>query len=121
MSLFDSLSGLLGQSVDVGEIAGKLGIDPAVATQAVAALGAAHDQPGDTVEAAAAQTGIDTDTLNQVVGALGGHEGLSQVAQILQNNPQITSSVMGMLDRDGDGSPVNDILGMARGLFGGKS
>jgi len=118
MSLLDSLGGLLGNNVDVGGIAEKLGIDPAVAAQAVAALGSAHTQEGDTVETASAQTGISGDTLNQVVGALGGVEGLGQVSQILQNNPQLVGSVMGFLDRDGDGSPVNDILGMAKGLFG---
>jgi hypothetical protein len=30
------------------------------------------------------------------------------------------SGITSMLDRDGDGNPVNDVLGMAKGLFGGS-
>jgi len=118
MSLLDSVLGQLGGQVDLASIAAQVGIDPAVAQTAVAALGQAHVQEGDTVEAAAAQTGLDSDTLNQVMGALGGTEGLGQVATLLQNNPQVLSTISGFLDRDGDGSPVNDLLGMAKGFFG---
>jgi len=118
MSLLDSLLGQLSGNVDVAAIAAKVGIDPATAQNAITALGQAHAQEGDTVETAAAQTGIAPDTLNQVVGALGGVEGLGQVSQILQNNPQILSSINSFLDRDGDGSALNDVLGMAKGLFG---
>jgi len=118
MSLLDSLLGQLSGNVDVAAVAAKVGIDPATAQSAITALGQAHAQEGDTVEAAAAQTGIAPDTLNQVVGALGGVQGLGQVSQILQNNPQILSTINGFLDRDGDGSALNDVLGMAKGLFG---
>jgi hypothetical protein len=27
--------------------------------------------------------------------------------------------LLSQLDRDGDGNPINDVLGMAKGLFGG--
>jgi ATP phosphoribosyltransferase regulatory subunit HisZ len=114
MSLLDSV---LGQ-MDVASIAQQVGIDPAVAQTALAALGQAHGQDGDTIETAAAQTGLDSGTLNQVLGAIGGTAGLGQVATLLQENPQVLSTITGFLDRDGDGSPVNDLLGMAKGLFG---
>jgi len=118
MSLLDSLLGQLGGNVDLASIAAKVGIDPAVAQTAVAALGQAHTAEGDTVETAAAQTGLDSGTLNSVLGALGGTAGLGQVASLLQSNPQVLSAVSGFLDRDGDGSPVNDLMGMAKGFFG---
>lgn len=118
MSLLDSLLGQLSGNVDVAAIASKVGIDPATAQNAITALGQAHAQEGDTVETAAAQTGLAPDTLNQVVSALGGTQGLGQVSQMLQNNPQILSSINSFLDRDGDGSALNDVLGMAKGLFG---
>jgi hypothetical protein len=28
-------------------------------------------------------------------------------------------TVTGMLDKDGDGNPLNDLAGIAKGLFGG--
>lgn len=59
---------------------------------------------GDTVTLAAEKTGLSPDILNQVVAAIGGEGSLSNFASIL--------------DRDGDGSPVNDMMNMAKGLFG---
>lgn len=118
MSLLDSLLGQLSGQVDVAGLAARVGIDPATAQSAITALGQAHSQEGDTVETAAAQTGIAPETLQQIIGALGGVQGLGQVSQMLQENPQILSSINGFLDRDGDGSAINDVLGMARGLFG---
>jgi len=31
----------------------------------------------------------------------------------------VLSGITSTLDRDGDGNPLNDVLGMAKGLFGG--
>jgi hypothetical protein len=39
---------------------------------------------------------------------------------MVQDNPQILSGLTSALDRDGDGNPINDVLGMAKGLFGGS-
>lgn len=118
MSLLDSLLGQLSDNVDVAGIAAKVGIDPATAQNAITALGQAHQQEGDMVENAAAQTGLSSETLQQVVGALGGVEGLGQVSQILQSNLKIINSINGLLDGNGDGSALDDVLGMAKGLFG---
>ncbi|MDE2301300.1 MAG: hypothetical protein KGK11_01955 [Sphingomonadales bacterium] len=112
MGLLDSLLGQAGQNVDVAAIAGRLGIDPAVAAQAVAALGAAHGQPGDTVDTAAAQTGIDSDTLSQVCNELGGHAGLSQLSDAMQNHPEAASLVSAFQGGDSGG-----LLGMAESFF----
>ncbi len=117
MSLFDSILGQLGQNVDIASIAGKVGIDPAMAEKAVAALGNAHAQPGDTVEAASAQTGLDAGKLGQIMEQLGGEGALGQLSDKLKDNPQL-AGIASMLDRDGDGNPINDIMGMAKGLFG---
>jgi hypothetical protein len=121
MGLLDGILGQLGGgNIDVASIAQQVGLDPAMAEKAIAALGQAHPAPGDTVAAASQQTAIDSATLNQIVGHLGGEGALGQVAGALQNNPQILSGIGGMLDRDGDGNPINDILGMASDLFGKK-
>lgn len=105
MSLFnDILKNIGGAPDDVVNLAKKVGIDPAMAEKAIAALGHAHQLEGDTVEAAAAKTGLPTGTLNQIVEAIGGEGSLTHFASIL--------------DRDGDGNPLDDIAGMAKGLFG---
>ena len=55
MSLFDSiLKSTGGAPDDVVNLADKLGIDPAMAEKAIAALSQAHTKPGDTVDQAAA-------------------------------------------------------------------
>jgi len=117
MSILDSIFSQFGQNVDVGNMAEKLGIDKSMAEKAIAALGQSHQEAGDTIEGAAAKTGLDTGILNQIVQHIGGEGSLGEFAQILQNNPQ-ASGLLGMLDRDGDGNPLNDITGMAKGLFG---
>ena len=105
MSIFDTiLKGMAGTPDDVTNLAAKIGIDPALAEKAIAALGKAHQAPGDTVETASAATGLSTDKLSEIVSAIGGEGSLSQYASLL--------------DRDGDGNPLNDVLGMAKGLFG---
>jgi len=117
MSILDGILGQLGGNVDIGNLATKVGLDPSLAEKAIAALGAAHPQPGDTVATAAAKTGIDSGTLTQIVEHIGGEGALARFSQILAEHPQ-AASVFGQLDRDGDGNPLNDVLGAAGGLFG---
>jgi hypothetical protein len=77
----------------------------------------AHQEPGDTIAGAAAKTGLDSGTLGQIVQQIGGEGSLSEFARMLAENPQ-ASGILSMLDRDGDGNPLNDIAGIAKGLFG---
>ncbi len=105
MSILDGiLKNIGGAPDDVVNLAAKIGIEPAMAEQAIAALGRTHQLEGDTVQLAAEKTGISPDILNQVVAAIGGEGSLTQFAS--------------MIDRDGDGNPINDVLDMAKGLFG---
>lgn len=117
MSVLNSIFGQFGQHVDVANMAEKLGIDPALAEKAITALGQSHQEAGDTIEGAAAKTGLDTGVLGQIVEQIGGEGSLGQFAQTLKDHPQ-ASGLFAMLDRDGDGNPVNDIAGIAKGLFG---
>ena len=117
MSLLDSIIGQLGGGSGIAGLAQQVGLDPALAEKAVAALGQAHAEPGDTVTAAAARTGIDAGTLMELVRNLGGEGGLSQISAMLKDNPQ-AAGLLDMLDRDGDGNPLDDIMGMAGKLFG---
>lgn len=105
MSILDGiLKNIGGAPDDVANLAAKIGIDPKMVEMAIGALGKTHQMDGDTVELAAEKTGMSPDILNQIVGAIGGEGSLSNFASIL--------------DKDGDGNPVNDLMGMAKGLFG---
>lgn len=117
MSIFDGILGQIGNSADIASLAAKVGIDPALAEKAVAALGAAHAQPGDTVTTAAESSGIDSGTLTQIVDRIGGEGALTKVNELLQNHPQ-AAGLFAKLDRDGDGNPLNDVMGMAKNIFG---
>lgn len=119
MGLLDGILGQLGGQVDIGAIARRVGIDPSLAEKAVAALGQSHGEPGDTLAGAAAKTGLDVGQLGQIVQQLGGEGALAQIAGLLNDDPQ-AASIPKMLDRDGDGNPLDDIAGMASGLFGKK-
>lgn len=103
MNINSILQGLGGAPDDVTNLAEKVGIDPAMAERAIAALGMTHQEEGDTVELAAERTGLDTGILSQIVSQIGGEGSLASFA--------------GMIDRDGDGNPLNDITDMAKGLF----
>jgi len=107
MSLLDGiLKSIGGAPDDVVNLAAKVGIPPEMAEKAIAALGRAHQQEGDTVAGAAAATGLDSATLAKIVEQIGGEGSLANFAS--------------MIDKDGDGNPINDIVGMASGLFGKK-
>jgi hypothetical protein len=117
MSILNSILGQVGQHVDVANMAEKLGVDPAMAEKAIAALGQAHQMDGDTIEIASARTGLDAGILGQIVQQIGGEGSLGEFARMLKEHPQ-ASGILGFLDRDGDGNPLNDIADMAKGLFG---
>lgn len=117
MSALNSILSQISSNVDIENLANKVGLDPAMAEKAVAALGQAHSAPGDTVETAAAQTGLDASVLSQIVGHIGGEGSLGEFARILHEHPQ-AESLLGLLDQNGDGNPLDDLASMARGLFG---
>lgn len=98
------LKNIGGAPDDVVNLAAQVGLDPGMVEKAIAALGQTHQLDGDTVTLAAEKTGLSPELLNQIVGAIGGEGSLANFASIL--------------DRDGDGNPINDVMNMAKGLFG---
>lgn len=117
MSMFDGILSQVGSQADIGNLAAKLGIDPAMAEKAVAALGQAHQQPGDTVTIASQQTGLSGAVLSQIVEQIGGEGSLGEFARMIQEDP---SKISAFFDRDGDGSAIDDVADFANGLFGRK-
>jgi len=118
MSLLDGILQQVAGSPDtVASIAEKVGIDPAMAEKAVAALGQSHAEEGDTVELAAQKTGLDTGALGNIMEQMGGENALGQLSEQMGGDSKL-AGLANMLDRDGDGNPINDVMGMAKGLFG---
>jgi hypothetical protein len=130
MGLLDGLAGGLGKQA-AEAIAAKLGIDQAMAESAIEALTRNHPLPNDTIQQSAEETGFSGDMLNQIVNEIGGEGGLGALVGALaqgQGQDQAGEGAGGlggilaglgglggmaqMLDRDGDGSPVDDVLGM---------
>ncbi|MEQ7873474.1 hypothetical protein ABDK56_05650 [Sphingomonas sp. ASV193] len=100
MSLFDDILGQAGGNATVQNLVSKVGLSPEQVEQAVAALGQAHAQEGDTVETAAADTGLPTDKLQEIVGHIGGEGSLGKFASLL----------------DSEGG-IGGLLGKAKGFF----
>lgn len=119
MSLLDKILSQVSGHADVANLATKLGISPAMAEKAIAALGVSHQEPGDTIAGAAEKTGLDVGTLGLIVQQIGGEGSLTEFARMLKEHPQ-AGGVFNWLDRDGDGNPLNDVVDIAKGLFGRK-
>jgi len=84
MSLLDSILGQVSENSTVQNLATKVGLTPEQVETAVAALGQAHAQEGDTVETASAATGLPTDKLNAIVDHIGGEGSLGRFASLLE-------------------------------------
>lgn len=103
--MFDDLIGKLG---GLEAVAGQIGLEPAQ-MQALMSEIAAKIGSGETSVSAlaevAAEHGVSADALQGLLGNLTGPEGL-------------IGQIGGMFDRDGDGNPLNELGGIAKGLFG---
>lgn len=100
------LDGLLGNLGNLDEMAGKLGI-PADKLQALtetlqSKLGEGVDL--STLLQAAQDHGLSLDKLQDMLSGAGGSE--------------LLGKARAMLDKDGDGNPLNDLGGMVKDLFG---
>lgn len=84
MSMLDGILSQLSGNASVVGLAGKVGLTPEQVEMALAALGQAHQQPGDTVTQASQQTGLPQDKLSQILGHLGGEGALGPIAGELQ-------------------------------------
>lgn len=97
--MFDNLVGKLG---GLEMIAAQIGLSPEQMQGLMAEI-SARIGSGDTSISAlaevAAEHGVSADALQSLFGQMGGPLG-------------------GLLDRDGDGDPLNELSGIAKGLFG---
>ena len=61
---------------------------------------------------------MPAEKLSEIVTQIGGEGALGQFATLLQGNEGVLGGLGKMLDRGGDGIIVDDISGLASGLFG---
>jgi phage I-like protein len=104
MDFLTNIVGQLGGTDRIASLARQVGLSEAQVQSAMAALGKAAPQPGDTVTTAAQSTGLPMDKLNELLAQVGGEDALKKLT--------------GFLDRDGDGNPMNDIMGFAKKFTG---
>jgi hypothetical protein len=83
MSILDGLLKQAVGAVDIQQIAERVGLPADKVESAVAALGAAHHEPTDTVQTASGQTGIEPGKLQEIMQHLGGEEALGKIASML--------------------------------------
>jgi len=105
MGMFDNLMGNLG---GLEAIAQKVGLEPEQMQGLLNEIGAKIGRGETSVSAlaeTAAEHGVSADALQQLLGQFGGPEA-------------ILGKLGGFLDRDGDGNPLNELSGLAKGLFG---
>jgi hypothetical protein len=130
MSLLGSLLQQVEGSDALASLAAKVGL-PADQVQSIGDSLLAKIQGGSTAEQAAAdtaaETGADPDQVQAMIPAIADHVGADGASGIMDKlggmagASGIMGTVTGMLDRDGDGNPLNDVMGMAKGLFGSKT
>jgi hypothetical protein len=96
MSILNSILGQVSGDATVQNLASKVGLSPEQAEQAIAALGQAHAQEGDTVQTAAQDTGLPADKLSQIVQHLGGEGSLGQFASLLEAQGGASSLLGGL-------------------------
>jgi DNA-binding phage protein len=104
MDFLNNIVGQLGGTDKIASLARQVGLSEEQVQSAMAALGKAAPQPGDTAASAAQSTGLPLDKLQDLLAQVGGEDALKKVT--------------GFLDRDGDGNPVNDIMGFAKKFTG---
>lgn len=121
MSFLDSIMKQVGGAPDsVAELAAKVGIPADMVEKGLAALGQSHNEPGDTVELAEKKTELDKSQLEKIKEQIGGESALGDMMGKLGGTAGGLGGLTSMLDRDGDGNIMDDIQGMAGGLFGKK-
>ena len=118
MSILDGILGQIGGNSTVTNLAAKVGLSPEHVESAIQSLAQHHQMQGDTAEGAAAETGLPVDKLQEIIGQIGGEGSLGNFASLLQQDG--AGGILGALDKDGDGNPLNDLTGIASGFFGKK-
>lgn len=120
MGLLDGLLGSAG-SIDLDSLAKQVGLSPedlkSGGEAMLGKLAGGGATAGEAAASAAAQTGLPLDKLEALLPALASQFGEGGVEGLLGKLGG-AGGLLGGLDRDGDGNPINDIAGIAKGFLG---
>ena len=83
MGMFDEAIGQFTGGLDLNAVAARIGLPEGQIDDILRALGQSQAEPGDTVEGAAAKTGLSPDVIRQVLAQIGGENGLATVGDLL--------------------------------------
>ena len=118
MSMFDTLLAQAG-NIDINALAARVGLNGDQLRQGanvmLARVTGHGEAPAQAAEGAAAETGIPLGNLQAFAPMLSEMIGKVDLSSLVSNPGALLSG----LDRDGDGNPLNDLGGLAKGLFGG--
>jgi hypothetical protein len=119
MKLFENLMNMLPENLKLDDLAQKVGLNvDDLKTAGESLFTKLKDGSVDKATAireAAAETGIDAEKLKNLMPAMAeklGLDGEGSLMDKLNGENGLLGKVTGMLDRDGDGNPLNDIAGM---------
>ncbi|WP_066479890.1 MULTISPECIES: hypothetical protein [unclassified Sphingomonas] len=87
----------LGDHVELANMATKLGLPADQVEAAVASLAKAHVAPTDTLQTAAADTGLGVDQLRQIVEQIGGEGSLTRFVQLLNDESGGGGGLLGQI------------------------
>lgn len=117
MSMFEQLLAQAG-NIDVAGLAARVGLNSDQLRQGAESILGRMFHHGEAPEQAAAsaagETGLPLGNLQAFVPMLTQLIGNIDLKSLF-SNPQ---GLMAMLDKDGDGNPLDDLGGLAKGLFG---
>lgn len=80
--LDDALTQVLGTG-DLAALAGKVGLTAPQVESAIAGLGRAMPEPGDTAALAASKTGLPLEPVQKLLAELGGEQALGRITSVL--------------------------------------
>lgn len=101
MSMLDGILGQVAENTTIANLAAKVGLSPEHVAQAVTALAQFHPMEVDTAEGAAAATGLPQNTLQDIIGHIGGEGSLANFASMVEREGGM-GSVFGALTGGGE-------------------
>lgn len=124
MGMLDNIMNMLPDGVDINSMAEKVGMTTdELKSGGEALFEKLKDGSTDkatAIKEAAAEAGVDAEKLKGLLPAMAekaGLDGEGGLMDKLTGDDGLLGKVTGLLDRDGDGNPINDITDMAKGFF----
>jgi hypothetical protein len=123
MGILDGILSQAGDSLNLDDLASQVGLSSEQLRSGADSIlgqlaGDGTDDPQEAAAEAANQTGLPLDRLEQLLPQLTQQLGLGDSSDSDESGlGGLLEQAKGFLDQDGDGSPLDDVADMAKGLF----